>query len=38
MQARMHPVPEVGEHTRAVLEELGYSAAEIGRFEREKAI
>jgi itaconate CoA-transferase len=38
MQARMHPVPELGEHTRAVLEELGYSAAEIGRLEREKAI
>ena len=38
MEARMDAVPQVGEHTRAILEELGYSAAEIGRLEREKAI
>ena len=38
MEARMDAVPQVGEQTRAILEELGYSAAEIGRLEREKAI
>jgi itaconate CoA-transferase len=31
MEARMDPVPALGEHTRAVLAELGYSAAEIER-------
>ena len=38
MEPRMDPVPAVGEHTCAILEELGYSAAEIGRLKREKAI
>ena len=38
MEARMQPVPGLGEHTRPILEELGYSAAEIGRLEREQAI
>lgn len=38
MEARMHPVPAVGQHTRAILKELGCSAAEIGWLEREKAI
>jgi itaconate CoA-transferase len=38
MEARMDPIPARGEHTRAILEELGYSAAEIGRLKREKAI
>jgi crotonobetainyl-CoA:carnitine CoA-transferase CaiB-like acyl-CoA transferase len=29
MEPRMDPVPAVGEHTRAILREIGYSAAEI---------
>jgi itaconate CoA-transferase len=37
-EPRMGAVPALGEHTRAILDELGYSAAEIGRLEREKAI
>lgn len=35
---RMDAVPALGGHTHAILEELGYSAAEIGRLQREKAI
>jgi crotonobetainyl-CoA:carnitine CoA-transferase CaiB-like acyl-CoA transferase len=31
MEPRMDPVPALGEHTRAVLAEVGYSAAEIDR-------
>jgi crotonobetainyl-CoA:carnitine CoA-transferase CaiB-like acyl-CoA transferase len=38
MEPRMGPVPAVGEHSRAILEELGYSAAEVARLADEKAI
>ena len=38
MEPRMDPVPAVGEHSRALLGELGYSAAEIARLEEEKAL
>ncbi len=31
MEPRMDPVPAVGEHTRRILREIGYSAAEIDR-------
>ena len=34
----MDAVPALGEHTRAILEELGCSAAEIDGLAREKAI
>ena len=36
--ARMEAVPALGEHTHLVLAELGYSAAEIDRLARERAI
>ena len=38
MEPRMGPVPAVGQHGRAILEELGYSAAEVARLEAEKAV
>jgi formyl-CoA transferase len=38
MEPRMGPVPGVGQHGRAILEELGYSAAEVARLEAEKAV
>jgi itaconate CoA-transferase len=31
MEPRMDPIPALGGHTRAILAELGYSAAEIER-------
>ena len=37
-EARMDAVPALGEHTRAILEELGCSATEIDGLAREKAI
>jgi len=38
MEPRMDPVPALGEHSRAILAELGYSAAQISRLEAEKAL
>jgi itaconate CoA-transferase len=38
MEPRMDAVPAAGEHTRAILEELGYSAAQIERLDAEGAI
>ena len=38
LEPRMGPVPAVGQHGRAILEELGYSAAEVARLEAEKAV
>jgi crotonobetainyl-CoA:carnitine CoA-transferase CaiB-like acyl-CoA transferase len=38
MEPRMDPIPAVGEHSRAILAELGYGAAEIDRLQREKAL
>ena len=38
MEPRMGPVPAVGEHSRAILEELGYSASEVARLQAEKAV
>ena len=35
---RMDAVPALGEHNRAILAELGYSAADISRLEKEKAL
>jgi crotonobetainyl-CoA:carnitine CoA-transferase CaiB-like acyl-CoA transferase len=34
----MGPVPEVGDHTEAVLSELGYTSADIDRLRAEEAI
>jgi len=36
--ARMDAVPALGQHTRALLAELGYGAEDIARLEKEKAI
>jgi itaconate CoA-transferase len=38
VEARMDPVPALGEHTEHVLRELGYDAATIGRLHAEQAI
>src|SRR5262249_52291395 len=38
VEAAMEPVPDLGEHTSAVLGELGYSAVEIGRLASKGAI
>jgi itaconate CoA-transferase len=38
MDPDMRAIPAAGQHTESVLAELGYSAAEIGRLRREKAI
>lgn len=37
-EARMDPVPRVGEHTHAILSELGYDAAQIAALTAEGAI
>ena len=37
-EARMDPVPAVGEHTDAILAGLGYSAAEIATLRADAAI
>jgi crotonobetainyl-CoA:carnitine CoA-transferase CaiB-like acyl-CoA transferase len=37
-EPRMEPIPSVGEHTRTVLAELGYSATEIEQLAAERAI
>jgi crotonobetainyl-CoA:carnitine CoA-transferase CaiB-like acyl-CoA transferase len=38
MEPRMGPIPAVGEHSRAILAELGYASAEIDGLAAEKAI
>jgi itaconate CoA-transferase len=38
MEPRMGPVPALGEHSRAILAELGYSPADISGLEAEKAL
>jgi itaconate CoA-transferase len=38
MEPRMDPIPALGEHSRAILAELGYTAAEIERLAAAKAI
>jgi itaconate CoA-transferase len=37
MEPRMDPIPALGQHTRAILSELGYRPDEISRFEGEGA-
>ena len=37
-EPRMDPIPALGEHSRAILQELGYGAAEVDRLAAEKAI
>jgi crotonobetainyl-CoA:carnitine CoA-transferase CaiB-like acyl-CoA transferase len=34
----MDPVPALGEHTRGILQEIGYSAAEIERLAADGAV
>jgi len=38
LEPRMDPIPAVGEHTRAVLGELGYTGAEIDRLAADGAV
>jgi itaconate CoA-transferase len=38
MEPRMGPVPAVGEHSEAILAELGYNGAQIARLREEKAL
>jgi crotonobetainyl-CoA:carnitine CoA-transferase CaiB-like acyl-CoA transferase len=38
MEPRMGPVPAVGEHSAAILAELGYNGAQIARLREEKAL
>jgi itaconate CoA-transferase len=38
MEPRLGAIPALGEHSRAILAELGYSAADISRLEAEKAL
>ena len=38
MEPRMGPVPAVGEHSEAILAELGYSGAQVARLRDEKAL
>jgi crotonobetainyl-CoA:carnitine CoA-transferase CaiB-like acyl-CoA transferase len=38
MEPRMGAIPAVGEHTDAVLRELGYSGAEVERLRRDGAV
>jgi len=38
MEPRMGPIPAVGEHSEAILAELGYSGAQIARLREEKAL
>jgi crotonobetainyl-CoA:carnitine CoA-transferase CaiB-like acyl-CoA transferase len=37
-EPRMGPIPAVGEHTNAILQELGFDAAAIARFRASGAI
>ena len=37
-EPRMDPIPSVGQHTRAILLELGFDQAFVARLQREKAI
>ena len=37
-ECRMDPIPALGEHTEAILSELGYGAADIARLRADKAI
>jgi itaconate CoA-transferase len=38
VEARMDPIPTVGQHTRAILQELGFDEAFIARLAREDAV
>jgi itaconate CoA-transferase len=38
MEPRMDPIPALGEHSDAILAELGYGSAEIGRLRGDQAI
>ncbi|MFN8441287.1 MAG: CaiB/BaiF CoA-transferase family protein [Caldilineaceae bacterium] len=38
VEPRFDPIPALGEHTEAILNELGYNATEIQRFQTEKVI
>ena len=38
VEARMDPIPALGQHTRQILAELGYGPAEVARLEAEGAV
>jgi crotonobetainyl-CoA:carnitine CoA-transferase CaiB-like acyl-CoA transferase len=38
LEARMDPVPDIGEHTESILSELGFSASEIAALKADQAI
>jgi formyl-CoA transferase len=38
IEPRMDPIPALGEHTSAILQELGYRSDEISRLEAEGAV
>jgi len=38
MEARMDPIPEIGEHTERILAELGFSGKEIATLKADEAI
>jgi len=38
LDARMDPIPDIGEHTERILHELGFSGEEIGALKAEEAI
>ena len=37
-EPRMDPVPDVGEHTDAILTELGYDAEDIARLHKARTV
>ena len=37
-EPRLDPIPALGEHSRAILRELGYTEAELDRLATDKAI
>ena len=38
VEPRMDPIPALGQHTAAVLMELGYTSSDIGSLKQEKVV